>query len=153
MPTELRGGVNQLRVGEVIMLGNDTVAHQPFPETRADTFILKAEIIELREKPSHPIGTVGFDAFGKPPVFTDRGWRKRAILGIGKQDIAHDGLKALDSGIEVVGGSSDHIILDMTDALSSYQIGDVVSFKVSYEALLKAMTSPYVTKVVLEKEF
>lgn len=151
MPTEVSGGINQLRVGEVIMLGNDTVTHQPFPETRPDAFVLKAEIIELREKPSHPIGSVGLDAFGKPPVFEDRGWRKRAILGIGKQDIAADGLQALDSGIEVVGGSSDHIILDLTDALDSYQVGDLVSFTVSYEALLKAMTSPYVAKVVLDK--
>lgn len=142
-------GINQLRVGEVIMLGNDTVSHTPFPETRQDAFILKAEIIELKEKPSHPIGEIGLDAFGKVPYFTDKGQRLRAILGIGKQDVAADGLKPIDSGIEVVGGSSDHIILDLTQASEKYQIGDLISFTVNYECLLKVMTSPYVKKVVV----
>ncbi|WP_205665670.1 ornithine racemase Orr [Anoxybacter fermentans] len=142
-------GINQLRIGEVIMLGNDTVSHKPFPNTRQDTFILKAEIIELKEKPSHPIGKIGLDAFGKPPFFEDKGIRLRAILGIGKQDVAADGLKPLDPGIEVVGGSSDHIILDLTEAEGSYKVGDIVDFTVGYECLLKAMTSPYVEKVVV----
>lgn len=142
-------GINQLRIGEVIMLGNDTVVHEPFPETRPDAFILQAEIIEMKRKPSHPIGTIGLDAFGKPPVFEDKGMRIRAILGIGKQDVAADGLRPVDRGIEVVGGSSDHIILDLTDAEGSYQVGDIVSFTVAYECLLKASTSPYVEKIVV----
>ncbi len=144
-------GINQLRIGEVIMLGNDTVSHQPFPNTRSDTFVLKAEIIEQREKPSHPLGTIGLDAFGKVPVFEDKGQRIRAILGIGKQDVAADGLRPIDSGIEVVGGSSDHIIVDMTDAEKTYKVGDLVSFTVGYECLLKTMTSPYVAKKVCER--
>lgn len=141
-------GINQLRIGEVIMLGNDTVSHKPFSGTRHDSFVLKAEIIELREKPSHPIGEIGLDAFGKPPVFEDKGQRIRAILGIGKQDVAADGLRPVDSGIEIVGGSSDHIIIDLTDAENTYQVGDLVSFTVGYECLLKVMTSPYVAKMV-----
>lgn len=142
-------GINQLRIGEVIMLGNDTVVHQPFPGTRPDAFILQAEIIELKTKPSHPIGQIGLDAFGKPPVFEDKGMRVRAILGIGKQDVAADGLRPIDKGIEVVGGSSDHIILDLTEAEGQYQVGDIVSFTVAYECLLKAMTSPYIEKIVV----
>lgn len=144
--------VNQLRIGEVLMLGNDTVTHTPFPNTRPDAFVLQAEIIELREKPSHPIGTTGLDAFGKPPVFTDKGKRIRAILGIGKQDVAADGLRPLDTGIEVVGGSSDHIILDLTEAEGTYQVGDIVCFTVGYECLLKSMTSPYVEKIVVSQK-
>lgn len=142
-------GINQLRIGEVIMLGNDTVVHKPFPHTRPDAFILQAEIVELKTKPSSPIGKIGLDAFGKPPVFEDRGMRLRAILGIGKQDVAADGLRPLDSGIEIVGGSSDHIILDLTEAEGEYRVGDIVSFTVGYECLLKSMTSPYVEKIVV----
>lgn len=146
---KMPAGINQLRIGEVIMLGNDTVVHKPFPETRPDAFILQAELIELKEKPSHPIGLTGLDAFGKPPVYEDKGIRLRGILGIGKQDVAADGLRPIDTGIEVVGGSSDHIILDLTDAKEQYKVGDIVSFTVGYECLLKAMTSPYVEKVVV----
>ncbi|MCK4257709.1 MAG: alanine/ornithine racemase family PLP-dependent enzyme [Halanaerobiales bacterium] len=145
-------GINQLRIGEVIMLGNDTVSHKPFPNTRHDSFVLQAEIIEMKEKPSQPIGKIGLDAFGKPPVFVDKGMRIRAILGIGKQDVAADGLRPLDSGIEVVGGSSDHIILDLTEAEETYLVGDIVSFTVNYECLLKTMTSPYVAKIVVKVE-
>lgn len=143
-------GINNLRVGEVIMLGNDTVSHNPFPETRQDTFVLKAEIVELKKKPSHPIGKIGLDAFGKKPVFEDKGMRTRAILGIGKQDLATDSLKALDPGIQVVGGSSDHVIIDITDSEKDYEIGSVVSFTVGYETLLKTTTSPYVKKVAIK---
>lgn len=146
---KMPAGINQLRIGEVIMLGNDTVSHQPFPNTRPDTFILQAEIIEMKEKPSQPIGQIGLDAFGKPPVFEDKGMRIRAILGIGKQDVAADGLRPINQGIEVVGGSSDHIILDVTDAEGTYQVGDILSFTVGYECLMKSSTSPYIEKVVV----
>lgn len=146
---KMPAGINQLRIGEVIMLGNDTVVHKPFPGTRHDAFVLQAELIELKEKPSQPIGETGLDAFGKPPVYEDKGIRLRGILGIGKQDVAADGLRPVDKGIEVVGGSSDHIILDLTEAESKYKVGDLVSFTVGYECLLKVMTSPYVEKVVL----
>jgi predicted amino acid racemase len=123
--------------------------HKPFPNTRPDAFVLQAEIVELKTKPSQPIGLIGLDAFGKPPVFEDKGMRVRAILGIGKQDVAADGLRPLDKGIEIVGGSSDHIILDLTEAEGQYQVGDIVSFTVAYECLLKVSTSPYVEKIVV----
>ncbi len=40
-------------------------------------------------------------------------------------------------------GSSDHVILDLTEA-SHYKVGGVVEFKLSYGALLSAFTSKYV---------
>jgi predicted amino acid racemase len=47
----------------------------------------------------------------------------------------------------VLGGSSDHLLLDLTDATHKYKVGDVLTFKVGYGSMLKAMTSPYVEKV------
>lgn len=142
-------GINQLRVGETILIGNNVNERKPFPGTYQDTFILEAEIIELQEKPSVPIGKRGYDAFGKPTRFKDRGDIWRAILGIGKQDIAFNGLTPLDKGIDILGGSSDHLILDVTKSERKYRVGDIVRFTVNYESLLKASTSPYVQKVVV----
>ena len=42
---------------------------------RQDTVKLVAEVIELKRKPSMPIGKIGKDAFGNTPVFEDKGIR------------------------------------------------------------------------------
>ena len=55
------------------------------PGTRQDTVKLVAEVIELKRKPSMPIGKIGKDAFGNTPVFEDKGIRLRAILAVGNR--------------------------------------------------------------------
>ena len=142
--------INLLRVGETIMLGRNVLDRSPFPGTRQDTFRLVAEIIELEEKPSVPIGERGQDAFGGTPQFIDRGIRKRAICNIGRQDTALDNLEPEDPGIIVLGGSSDHLLLDVQDANPPLAVGDQVAFYPGYSALLAASTSKYVEKVVVE---
>jgi predicted amino acid racemase len=107
-------------------------------------------VIELENKPSMPIGTRGQDAFGGTPDFVDRGWRKRAICNIGRQDIVVDNLEPEDKGIIVLGGSSDHLILDVEDAAQELHVGSEVAFFPGYGALLAAATSAYVKKVVVE---
>ena len=108
--------------------------------------ILEAQIIELQEKPSVPIGEVGVDAFGQKPFYEDRGVIKRVILAIGKQDTDQDSLRPLDKNIDILGSSSDHLILDVTKSDKNYKVGDVISFEVGYGGLLKAATSKYVEK-------
>lgn len=142
-------GVNQLRVGEAILLGRDATRSRKIPYLRQDTFLLKAEIVELKFKPSVPIGNVGRDAFGGKPNFVDKGVRKRAIVALGRQDVMIDGLFPTSEGIEVLGGSSDHTILDVTDFPSPLKVGDLLSFELSYGAMLFASTSPYVDKVFI----
>ena len=141
-------GINNLRLGESIVLGRETAFGEQLEGLFGDVFIIKAEIVELKEKPSYPIGNIGMDAFGKKPEFEDRGIIKRAIVAIGRQDVDPDGLKAIDENIFILGGSSDHTIVDLSNSLIKYQVGDIVSFKVDYGCLLKAMTSPYVEKVI-----
>jgi len=142
----LPGGINQIRSGEAILLGTSTTDSRIIPWLRQDTFTLKAEIIELKEKPSLPKGPIGKNAFGHTPQFTDRGIRKRAILAIGGQDVSIEGLIPLTDGIEILGGSSDHIIVDVTDSQAKLEVGDILEFRVNYEAMLRAMTSKYVNK-------
>lgn len=139
-------GINQLRIGEGIVLGRETSYGNIIPGCYNDAFKLKGEIIEIKEKPSSPKGHVGIDAFGNKPVFKDKGIMKRAILAVGRQDILINGLKPDDEQVEIIGASSDHLILDVTRCENIYKVGDILSFNVSYGALLAAMTSPYVKK-------
>ncbi len=144
MPT----GVTQLRTGEAILLGTDTTGGRTIPWLRQDAFTLHAEVIEVQRKPSVPSGPRGRDATGKLVEFEDRGIRKRAILAVGLQDVEINGLKPMDDKIEILGGSSDHIIADVEDA--NVSVGDVVKLRPhqpsQYMAMLRFMTSPYVEK-------
>lgn len=144
---ELPEGINNLRLGESFLLGNDTAYGEKLPGTTGDALVLEAQIVELKEKPSLPIGEVGVDAFGQKPYYEDRGIIKRAIIAIGKQDTDIDSMEPLDPQVEILGGSSDHIILDVTKSGKEYKVGDIVQFVVGYGGMLKTATSPYVEKV------
>lgn len=137
--------VNQLRIGEGIALGRETVKRELLPGATGDTFILRAEILEAHEKPSVPIGEIGQDAFGEVPEFKDEGWQRRGILALGRQDIPPDGLIVRDSRLKIIGASSDHLIIDLSQA-PELKVGSVVEFNLTYGGLLGAMTSPYVEK-------
>ena len=142
---ELPAGINNLRLGEAFILGNETAYTNRIEGTHKDAVTLRAQIIELKSKPSLPIGEVGVDAFGQVPVYEDRGVIKRAILAVGKQDVNPDGLEPVDSGIDILGGSSDHIIADVSKC--DYKLGDTIDFLPDYGSFLKLFTSPYVSKV------
>ena len=144
---ELPEGINNLRLGESFLLGNDTAYGEKLPGTTGDALVLEAQIVELKEKPSLPIGEVGVDAFGQKPYYEDRGIINRAIIAIGKQDTDIDSMEPLDPDVEILGGSSDHIILDVTKSSKGYKVGDIVQFVVGYGGMLKTATSPYVEKV------
>ena len=118
----------------------------PIPETRQDTFDLTAEIVEIKVKPSVPVNSTALDAFGNKPDFIDRGLRRRAICAIGKQDVDISQISPKDPNIIVIGGSSDHLILDINDCEPDYQIGSLVDFDLSYGGVLQCMTSEYITK-------
>ena len=144
---DMPSGVNQLRIGEGILLGTDTTHDNVIPWLRQDAFILRTEVIEVKTKPSVPIGEIGHDAFGNTPVFEDNGWRKRAIVSLGRQDVNTDGLFPVDPGMHILGASSDHLIVDVTDAAESVKVGDEISFRLNYQGLLFLCNSKYVRKV------
>lgn len=141
--------INHFRIGEGIMLGRNPSDRSPWPGTRQDTFVAIAEVIEVERKPSIPVGPRGQDAFGGCETFVDRGLRQRAICNLGRQDVAITGLKPVKSGIQVLGGSSDHLILDVDEMNPEPRVGDELAFYPSYAALLALATSPYVYKTVV----
>lgn len=146
---ELPEGINNLRLGESFLLGNDTAYGTKLPGTTGDALVLEAQIVELKEKPSLPIGEVGVDAFGQKPYYEDRGIIKRAIIAVGKQDTDIDSMEPVDDKIDILGGSSDHIILDVTKSDTEYKVGDVVRFTLGYGGMLKTATSAYVEKAYI----
>ena len=153
LPLLISGGmpaeINHFRVGEAMILGRNVIDRSPLSGTRQDGLRVVAEIIEVEHKPSMPIGPCGQDAFGNQVEFVDRGVRLRALLNIGRQDVEIEGLTPEDDGIIVLGGSSDHLVLDISDARTGLKLGDEVGFMPTYGALLAAATSPYVEKVVI----
>jgi predicted amino acid racemase len=138
--------INNLRLGEAIVLGRETAYGKDVVGTYDDVFILEAEIVELKTKGSIPIGEIGMDAFGNEPTFKDQGSILRAILAVGHQDTNCDGLTPLDSNIEILGASSDHLLLNLENTNKDFKVGDTIKFKVDYGALLKLTTSEYIDK-------
>jgi predicted amino acid racemase len=138
--------VNHARIGEAILLGCETVHRRPWPGTRQDAFVLRAEVLERKLKPSVPIGETAEDAFGRRPAFEDQGKRVRALLNVGREDVDVGGLTPLDRGVTILAASSGYLIADVTDAGTGAEVGDELAFQPSYGALLAAMTSEYVKK-------
>lgn len=147
MPKE----VNHLRIGEGILLGRETIKRTAWPGTFQDAFRLEAEVIELKEKPSVPIGETGQDAFGHTPVFENKGEMLRGIFNLGREDVDVDGLFPVDERLSILGASSDHLLLDVSPMATELQVGDTVEFNMNYSALLAAMTSNYVGKYSVSK--
>ncbi len=145
----LPSGINHLRVGEGILQGSDITNQRFINYLHQDNFMLVASIIELKEKPSVPWGKSGHDAFGQKPEFKDKGKMSRAILAVGKQDVKIDGLTPALKNAEILGASSDHLLLDISDSPGNLEVGDELKFHLTYGAMLSLMTSPYVEKVYI----
>ncbi len=137
------GRINNLRIGESILLGCGTVNRQAIPKLHTNAFKLIAEVIESKIKPSVPFGEIGQDAFGNIPVFKDRGTHQRAIIALGKQDTLISGLSP-DRDLEILGSSSDHTVINSIN--SDLKVGIGVNFNLDYGSLLTAMTSPFIKK-------
>lgn len=137
------GRINNLRIGESIFLGCETLARTPIPGLFTDAFTLVAEVIESKIKPSVYKEEASQNAFGHISKVRNRGFIKRAILGVGIQDVLVSGLTPT-SDIDIIGMSSDHIIVDAKQ--TRLKVGNEVGFNFNYGALLLAMTSPYISK-------
>jgi len=151
---KLPKGINNLRIGEGILLNRDLpdLWKVSVLKLHQQTFILKAQIVEIKDKPTYPIGELFIDAFGNLPVYTDRGIRKRAILAVGKQDFAmHEKLIPLLDGIEVIGSSSDHLIIDIENCSEKLNVGDILEFDMYYAPMLYLTASNNVKKVYVDE--
>ncbi len=153
--SELPEGVNHLRVGEAISSPRQSLENYGIIEEAAqylhlDVFTLRAEVIEVDTKPSVPVGELGMDGFGGYPVFEDKGERRRALIALGRADVLPEMLYPRRAGVEILGASSDHTILDVTDCEEAVKLGDILEFDLNYGSMLALTGAADVPKLYKE---
>jgi predicted amino acid racemase len=145
------GRINHLRLGEALLLGREPLSRTAIPGLHTDAITLVAEVIEAKRKPSQPWGTRHRTSFAKgqaaPPIEPDQPMTMRSILALGEQDADPAGLSA--PGIKIEGASSDHLVV--SGAAMALEVGDEQRFQLSYSSLLRAMTSPFVSRCFIER--
>ncbi len=133
------GRVNELRLGEAILLGTDPIGGERLTGLSTQTLSLVGEVIEIQEKAAQPWGQrLGATAFGPALITTGAGMLRRAIVAIGRQDADMGSIEAVD-GYRVLGMSSDHVVLDVGAA--PLTVGDEMRFHLGYSSLLRASGS------------
>lgn len=135
------GRVDNLRLGEALLLGCEPLHRHPIEGLHGDAFTLTSEVIECKVKPSKPWGDRGQAAFGSHTPAEDRGLIWQTIVALGLQDTDCSGLSP-PTGTSILGASSDHLVVEGRVA-----VGATMPFQVNYSALVRAMTSPFVAKV------
>jgi predicted amino acid racemase len=141
------GRINNLRLGEAMLLGREPLHRQPIKDLHTDAITLIAEVIESKNKPTKPWGEIAQSAFGAVTPGSDLGSISQSILAIGRQDTDPSGLEP-PSGIKILAASSDHLVVDSGSYRERSNVGTEIPFQLNYSALLRAMTSPFITKII-----
>lgn len=143
------GRVNNLRLGEAILLGIDPVTGRPITGLYTDAFALFAEVIETKAKPSAiPTKSTAPELEILKLVRNDD-HRTRTILAVGQHDTDASGL-TFPSGTMFIGATSDHTVVDT--AKSDVSVGSEMKMGLNYSALMRAMSAPDVAKSVHGKQ-
>ena len=137
------GRINNLRLGEAILLGCEPLHCRPIEGLYTDAMTLVAEVIESKAKPSKPWGEIAENPFGSVVPVANTGMVLQAILALGHMDTDPAGLSP-PPGIEILGSSSDHLIMD--SGKQHLRVGTEVRLQPNYSALIRAMASPFVVK-------
>ena len=148
-------GINHLRIGDNILLSRGLqtkLNYRDMDYLDMTAFLVRAEVVEVKEKPSYPQGEFALNAYGKLPEFEDRGIRKRALIALGEADVGDVAeLLPLNSRIRIIGGSSDYMILDVTECGRDLQPGDLIDFYPEYINMLHLTASGNVRKTFLNE--
>lgn len=131
----------EIRCGGGPLYGWDFVSMAPLDGMIRTDPVLSAVVLECYRKPPIVLGE-GRDAFGHvPEVDLPAGMAYYALLDLGRRDCEPRGLRPLMPATHFVGATSDVSVLATEEPLKP---GDIVSFAVDYDALVRAMTSPFV---------
>jgi predicted amino acid racemase len=145
------GRINHLRLGEALLLGREPLTRTAIPGLHTDAITLVAEVIEAKRKPSRPWGTRHSTSFAKgqvaPLTEPDKPMEMRSLLALGEQDTDPTGISA--PGINIEGASSDHLVVSCAGKV--LEVGDEQRFQISYSSLLRAMTSPFVSRCFIRR--
>lgn len=146
---QLPAAVNHFRIGETLFFGANIEENTVFEGMYDDVLKLRAEVIELTEKPLIPVGELAENPSGEKLKIDETLYGKttlRAIIDLGLLDISPDFLIPDDSDIEVIGASSDMLVLDLGNTSKTYKVGDLIDFKLKYMGALGIMNSDYIEK-------
>ena len=148
---QLPKGINHFRVGETLYFGVDLFEEKVIEGMHGDVFQLYAEIIEMQQKPMLPTGVLAANPQGEIAEIDESLYglsSYRAILDIGLLDVDPKYLIPEDGEFEILGASSDMIILNLGQNPKKYKVGDVIIFNLKYMGALGILNSSYVDKVV-----
>lgn len=129
------GRINDLRLGEAIMLGVDPISGIQIDGLFTDAFTLVAEVIESKTNPMPEC----IRSMPKPKPLM------QSILAIGYQDTDAKGL-TLPLGLTMIGATSDHLVI--STGSSGMAIGAEVALQPNYNALMRVMNAPGVGQVI-----
>ncbi len=150
---KMPSGINHFRVGETLFLGTDVYHNTSIETMHNDVIQFYAEIIELMEKPKTPSGEMGVNVEGEAFEFEESGaieYSYRAILDIGTLDVDTSHIKPANEGVEIMGASSDMIVVDLGDNPNKLKVGNLLEFHLDYMGALRLLNSKYIDKKVVE---
>jgi predicted amino acid racemase len=148
---QLPKGINHFRVGETLYFGIDLFDNKIIEGMNGEVFELFAEIIEMQEKPLLPMGTLGKNPQGDVMTVDQKligQTSYRAILDIGLLDVDPKYLIPEDAEFEILGASSDMLIINIGQNPKKYKVGDLVKFNLKYMGALSVMNSSYIEKKI-----
>lgn len=141
--------VNNLRLGEAILLGTDPVTGAPISGLHTDAFTLFSEVIETSCKPNSLPTRLVAPELGILKLVRNDEFRVRTILAVGEQDTDPSGL-TFPSEFTFIGATSDHTLVET--AKPSAPIGSEMKMGLNYLALMRAMSAPDVVKIFHSKK-
>jgi len=121
-------GINQVRIGEAILLGHETASYKPVEGAFRDSFVLEAEVIEIKRK-------------------DDKIYK--IIIALGLQDVNCNNITCVNDALDFLDQSSDHTVLEVNNG-KVFEVGDIIRFRPDYFGLLACMTSPFVEKTYIK---
>lgn len=74
----------------------------------------------------------------------------RAILDLGLLDTGVDFLTPKDKQLNIVGASSDMLVLDLNENSNNYKVGSIIEFELEYMGALRLFNSDYIEKKIVQ---
>ncbi len=133
------GRINDLRLGEAILLGVEPVSGDQIDGMHTDAFTLVAEVIETDTKPAPFPITLVDPTLARLRIEPTSGVSTRLILALGHQDTDILGL-SMPAGSTLIGATSDHLVIGTNRPRPN--LGSELRFQMNYKALMLAMALP-----------
>lgn len=133
------GRINDLRIGEAILLGVDPITGEQIGGLFRDTFTVVAEVIEIGTKTVRPLLGIADHAPAIIRLVPTTRETTSIVLGLGNQDVDVQGL-SMPADSPLIGATSDHLIIGTTD--QKLRVGSEMRFRMNYSALMRAMAAP-----------